>query len=317
MHHATAATVALTGATGFIGGVLARTLAANGWPVRALARPRRRRPHAAGVGEWVHGTLEDADALQRLLQGVTAVVHCAGAVRGARPADFERVNAGGTACLLAAVQRLGVAPRFLLVSSLAAREPALSPYAASKRQAETLLGQAGAGLHWAALRPPAVYGPGDREILPLLRLMRRGFAPVPGDPAARLSLLYVDDLARAVLAWLAQPAAPCAVYELHDGQPGGYTWSQLSAIAAGVHGRPVRCVPLPRALLEVTAAVNLFGARRLGYAPMFTPWKLRELWHPHWVCDNAALSGAIGWQPQVSFEQGLRLTLATATLSGS
>jgi nucleoside-diphosphate-sugar epimerase len=161
-----------------------------------------------------------------------------------------------------------------------------------------------------ALRPPAVYGPGDRELLPLFRWMERGIAPVLGAENSRFSLLYVEDLAEAILRWLVcGGTAVHRTFELDDGRPGGYTWTEVADMIGALHSRSVIPVRVPVLVLWVLAALNLAAARVIGYQPMLTPDKVRELRHPNWVCDNAAFTGATGWSPKVSLEEGLRLTL--------
>jgi nucleoside-diphosphate-sugar epimerase len=300
--------VAMTGATGFIGTALRARLAASGYRVRALYRPRRGRAlESAPNLEWVPGELADPAALATLLAGAGAVVHCAGAVRGARRADFDRVNEEGVRHVALAAAREPGCRRFLLLSSLAAREPQLSDYAGSKRRGELALAANAGRLGWTVLRPPAVYGPGDREMLPLFRNMARGLAPVPGDGRQRFSLLHVADLACAVAAWLAADGDRGETYELDDGREGGYDWDTMLAIAASVlrAGAPIRRVPVPVPLLRLAGGVNLAAARLLGYAPMLTPGKVREITHPDWVCDGSAFARATGWQPSFEFERGL------------
>ncbi|MDN5863172.1 MAG: NAD-dependent epimerase/dehydratase family protein, partial [Salinisphaera sp.] len=238
--------VAITGATGFIGSILANRLQATGWQARALARSDR---GASALrlanAEVVRGSLADHDALAALTRDADAVVHCAGAVRGVRYSDFEAVNVAGTQALLRSVQRRDIP--IVLLSSLAAREPQLSHYARSKRTMETLLeGADDPPNPWLVLRPPPVYGPGDRELLPLFQSMARGFAPLPGDVRARVSMLYVEDLAGAVVAWLAAPDAARGTFELHDGQPNGYSWDDVVTIAEELLGRRVRRLRLPK-----------------------------------------------------------------------
>jgi nucleoside-diphosphate-sugar epimerase len=306
-------TLALTGATGFIGTSLLRTLTNAGWSVRALCRtaPRQSRfGHAGGVLEWIHGRLEDPDSLRRLVQGVTAVVHCAGAVRGASAADFNRVNADGVARLVQAARESLPLPRFLLISSLAAREPQLSHYAASKRGGEHALRSWAAGMIWTVLRPPAVYGPGDRETLPLIRCLQHGMAPVIGRKESRFSLLFVEDLADAVRHLLDLAEWRPAPFEIHDGHTGGYGWEDLTLTVAGIIRRRVRRIRVPVALMRTAARGNLFLSRAFGYAPMLTPGKVRELTHPDWVCDDAALRRATGWSPRFRLEAGMRQTLS-------
>jgi nucleoside-diphosphate-sugar epimerase len=153
-----------------------------------------------------------------------------------------------------------------------------------------------------------VYGPGDSELLPLFRAMSRGFAPVPGTPDARFSMLFVDDLATAVLAWLRGDSPASGIYTLEDGHAGGYDWREVADIVAGICRRKVRLMPVPEWLLDIVAGMNSLAASVLGYAPMLTPEKLRELRHPDWVCDSKALQSEIDWQPEYGLEAGLSAT---------
>jgi nucleoside-diphosphate-sugar epimerase len=301
--------VAITGATGFIGRQICRLLHENGWKVRVLVRSRERAQTLEGIiDEQVYGDLHDGPALEKLVSDVFAVVHCAGAVRGASQQAFDRVNAEGVRNLVDAMRASPRAPRLLSLSSLAAREPALSFYAASKRKGEQVLEQQARDLNWIALRPPAVYGPGDRELLPLFQLMARGLALVPGLRHARFSMIFVEDIARLVLAWLLHEPVTRGVYSLHDGQKGGYSWNDLTAAVEGLCQRRVRAFFIPQILLNVPAWINRRLALMLGYQPMLTPQKLRELRHPDWVCDNEAIQQVLDWQPLVQLEEGLRRT---------
>ena len=303
-------TVAVTGATGFIGRALVLALTANGWRVRALRHtavmPSEGDEDAV---QWVTGALEDIESLRYLLQDVDAVVHCAGAVRGISAAQFDRVNEQGVENLLAAALAQETPPRFLSLSSLAAREPGLSYYAASKYKGEMVLLAAGDRIPWIVLRPPAVYGPGDRELLPLFRLMAKGIAPLPGADASRFSLIYVDDLVRALILCLERRDIPMGRYELDDGHPGGYCWKEIvQTIEAQCH-RSVRRIAIPLWLLAAVAGVNSLLARMRGVAPMLTSGKVRELAHRDWVCDSTDWRRVSGWAPQISFAEGVRRTL--------
>ena len=303
--------VALTGAGGFIGTALREQLLGAGYAVRALYRPRRGRvlQNAAGL-QWIAGDVNDRVALASLMQGAEAVVHCAGAVRGANRADFDQVNEKGVLDTVTAANREAGCRRFLLLSSLAAREPQLSDYAASKRGGERAL-EANAGrLAWVVLRPPAVYGPGDREMLPLFRGMARGLAPIPGSGQGRFSLIHVADLASAVIAWFGVEGDSGNTYALDDGHKGGYDWDTVLATASRVlrGNAPIRRLPIPAPLLRLFAGANLAAARVFGYAPMLTPGKVRELTHADWVCDGSAFERATGWRPAFDFERGLANT---------
>ncbi|MBN2231249.1 MAG: NAD-dependent epimerase/dehydratase family protein [Deltaproteobacteria bacterium] len=305
--------VAVTGATGFIGGEVVRQLTGGGFPVRALVRPAKagRRQDRPGVA-WLNGTLGDAAALVRLVRGCRMVVHCAGATRGLTPDDFREVNENGVRRLAAAIHSLPPVkrPRLLHISSLAAREPHLSPYAASKRGGELVLETEFADLPYTILRPPAVYGPGDRELRPLLRWLARGVLFAPGGAAARLSLLHVSDLAAAVRAWLeyGRGRDEGRTFTLDDGRPGGYAWEDIRRCGVDFRRRPVLRLNVPRRVVRLAAGINTARARLVvGCRPMLTAGKVRELYHPDWVCGHQELRAACGWEPRIRLLDGLRL----------
>lgn len=294
--------VAVTGATGFIGSALVEALTARGWSVRALTRRPRINTERL---QWVGGDLADLRALTELVRGADSVVHCAGSVRGRSEAEFVRTNVQGTANLVAASGARKPAPRFLLISSLAAREPHLSWYAASKLGSEQILAQQAGAMPWGVFRPTSVYGPGDREIRPLLTAMQRGFLPRIGSKAQRFSLLHVHDLVEAIIRWLSAATPAPGVFELDDGTPGGYDWPLLRATAESVWQRRVRILTLPVTLMYAIAGLNLWLSRSSGYAPMLTPGKIRELTHRDWVCDNSALIRALNWRPRITLAEAL------------
>jgi nucleoside-diphosphate-sugar epimerase len=300
-------TVAITGATGFIGTGLLKHLVAQGFHVRALYRPvSTPRPDHAESVQWQAGDLDDIESLRALVAGVDAIVHCAGAVRGTSLKQFEETNTTGVSHLLVAAVEQKV-PRFLLMSSLAAREPTLSAYASSKKSGEDALLEFRDRIFCDILRPPAVYGPGDREMMPLLQLIKRGIVPVIGEKDGRFSLIYVDDLVEAVSCLLrSDPSQKSRCFELHDGHPDGYNWQQIMTIATRLNGKKPRRLAIPRALLQIIALTNAGLARLLGYRPMLTPGKVREIFHPDWVCDNTAISEATDWQPRVLFSEGMK-----------
>jgi len=302
--------ILLTGATGFIGRRVLSHLLDAGRSVRIVVRPASAgRPGLDPRCRVYVGELTDVDVLCSALAGVGDIIYCAGTVRGRRLDNFLPANVHGVRAMLEAMARTapsaaagGRAPRLLLLSSLAASRPELSDYARSKRCGEEQL-ERSAVRDWTILRPPAVYGPGDTEMRPLLNLVRRGLVLRPGPPGQRLALLHVDDLVRAVVAWLQAPAQVCnqRSFTLDDGKPAGHSWPD---IAAAVSSRRVRELAVPGPLLRAVGASNLWCAGMLGYAPMLTPGKVRELQEPRWLCDNAPFSHATGWQPEIGLERG-------------
>ncbi len=298
--------VAVTGATGFIGKALCSQLVAKGFVVSALVRDESRAASLAEMGVvLIRGSLADPASLDTLAQTCNTVIHCAGAVRGDSQEAFDQTNVAGLGHLITEILAQPEPPALLMLSSIAAREPQLSWYARSKHRAEQLLHGAPPELDWTILRPTAVYGPGDKEMLPVFQWMSRGIALVPGDSNARVSLIHVDDVVSAIIACLNNTAVTTHTYTLADAQPGGYNWPELAAAAASVWKRKVRLLSLPSFLLNTIARVNLALSKIFGYAPMLTPQKLNELRHRDWGADTKEFSEISGWSAKISLVQGL------------
>jgi nucleoside-diphosphate-sugar epimerase len=298
--------VAVTGASGFVGTHLLERLVAAGHDVCVLTH-RTGLARRTGV-TVVRGGLDDPAALAQLVAGADAVIHAAGAVAAADESTFYTVNTEGTRRLATAARDAGVS-RVLLLSSLAARRPDLSTYAASKKAAEEALAQVD-GLAWDALRPPAIYGPGDRQVLVFFRLLKLGIGLLPAGDAARVSVIHVADLADAVMAWLDTETCGGDVYELADGYRNGYTWRTLIDAAARELTIEPRYMTPPRGLLHVLSHGLRAWARLTGAVPFLTPDKLRELRHTDWVCRDDRFPRRTGWRPRIALGEGLRATLA-------
>ena len=290
---------AVTGATGFVGPHLIAAMARHGWKLRLLIRRWTPLPSLPGVdAEIVWGDLSDEANLRRLVEGADAVVHAAGVIKARRVEDFQAINRDGTARLSSMAPSLP----FLLLSSLAAREPQLSPYAASKRAAEEVVARRTGP--WLAVRAPAVYGPGDRETLAYFKMAARGFALQPDRSDARLSLIHVEDLAEA-LALALDRSFPSTVCEIDDGRPGGYSHGDMAAAAAGALGRRVHPLRIPQRLIGMVAALN--SLRRS--AQILTPAKVRELFHPDWVAHDPSLAASTGFSARYDLAEGFRHTI--------
>lgn len=213
---------AVTGATGFVGRRLVYALTAAGWRVRVLVR-------RSGAGMWVHantevvvGDLDDPAALETLAKGAEVVIHAAGLIKARSREAFFEVNVAGARRMAEAVGE----GRMVLISSLAARAPELSHYAASKRAGEEAVRKI-LGERLTVMRPPAIYGPGDRETLALFQVARATpCLPTPGSAAARLALIHVDDVSASVLAHLDGVWTP-GVFALGGARPAGYGWRDL------------------------------------------------------------------------------------------
>lgn len=304
--------IAITGATGFVGrSLLADETLGEHERVALTRRPPPEGPAPINL-HWVRGALEDPQALARLVEGADLVIHIAGLVKARSAGEFFAVNEEGTARLLRAMERHANADaRLLLVSSLAARERDLSPYAASKRAGERVVEEGLAPERWTILRPPALYGPGDSEMLPLWRVAGRGLLPAPAGAQQRLSLLHAGDLVRLIARWCAPDAATALagrIFEIDDGR-GGYSADELARILSRVWGRAVRVLALPRPLVATAAAIGGTIGRLQGKAVMLAPHKLPELLHPDWAVGPMNETLLAHWRPMIDAERGIRRTL--------
>jgi len=296
--------VAVTGATGFLGRRLVPALSLAGWRVRVLVRvsPPSGLWGPAGP-ELVIGDLDNGEALSRLVEGAAVVIHAAGLIKALHRRDFFAVNAAGA-------ERIAhlVPGRMILVSSLAAREPALSDYAASKRAGETAALRV-LGPRLTVFRPPAIYGPGDRETLGLFRLAARSpVLPLPGGPGARLALAHVDDVIGVILD-LAARESPPPVLTFGGVKPAGYDWREIMTEASRAVGRGSHLVSIPRPILTGAAALSGAWARLSGTPAIFTPGKARELLHEDWSVSANEAVGAFR-EGAMSLAEGFSSTVA-------
>ncbi len=292
-------TLAITGATGFVGQALLDAALAGGADVRALAR--RAQAPRGGV-EWIRGDLEARDALRQLVRGAEAVIHVAGVVNAPDAAGFEAGNVTGTLALIEAAKAEGV-ERFICVSSLSAREPDLSAYGASKAKAEKLV--RASGLDWTIVRPPAIYGPRDTEMFEMFRLARWGVMPMP-PREGRASLIHVEDLARLLLALVpGGEGVSQQVFEPDDGRKGGWSHYEMARAIGWAMGRRPWVLHLSRGSLERAARADRFLRRDKA---KLTLDRVGYMAHPDWVVSHGARPPAELWQPQVPTRAGLKAT---------
>ena len=286
-------TLALTGATGFVGQAVLDEAARRGLAVKALTR-REQQPRE-GV-EWVQGDLADTDALAELVRGTGAVLHIAGVVNAPDAAGFRAGNVAGTENVVSAARDAGV-ERFVHVSSLAAREPGLSDYGHSKRMAEEVVQVS--GLDWTMVRPPAVYGPRDTEMFELFKAARWNVLPMP--PEGRASIIHVADLARLLLDLVPADMAD-RIFEPDDGTRSGFAHRELAKAIGAAVGKRVWAPHIPRTLLAGAAKLDRFLRRDRA---KLTPDRARYMAHPDWVSDPEKRVPANVWSPHIATREGL------------
>lgn len=291
--------LAITGGTGFVGGHLLDAVLAAGHNAKALTR--REQASRNGV-EWVIGDFDNGAALHRLVDGADAVIHVAGTITAPTAAAFDHGNVGGTLAMLAAATAGGV-QRFVHVSSLAAREPRLSLYGASKARAEELV--MNSGLDWAIVRPPAVYGPGDKETLELFRMAKLGVMLMP--PRGRVSLIHALDLARLLLA-LAVPKAPSKVLiEADDGRADGWSHREFARALAVAVGTKATIISSPAFLLRLAARIDQLLR---GDRAKLTIDRAAYFSHRNWVVEPRRAAPPELWRPVIETLHGLAGTAA-------
>ncbi|MFT5316468.1 MAG: nucleoside-diphosphate-sugar epimerase [Candidatus Krumholzibacteriia bacterium] len=315
-------TIALTGGTGFLGSHIAESLIAEGHSVRIAVRTTSDLQWLASHSyDIVVVNLSDHQECENFLRGTTDVVHCAGVVSGPDEATYIRGNVETTENLLAAAHAVwGDDPdhTFAFVSSLAAHGPAtlanpaiesnpchpITAYGRSKLAAEEKVTTAPGAFRRVILRPPSLYGPRDREFLPLLSSARKGWTARLGDKISGLSLVDGRDAAAAVLALLRTPAAE-GIYFVSDQQV-GYDWDQIQSALAKAAQRKVRRVTLPLFLLKIASRINAISGN---------PWlilssdRVLDLSSPGWVCDGSRLTRDTGFVATRGAAQGFAETI--------
>ena len=315
--------VLVTGASGFLGSHIAEQLRADGQNVRVLVRKTSNRRFLVGFPyEEAVGDVTEPASLASAVSGVDAVIHAAGLVKARSEDEFEAINTLGTANLLAAVAK--AAPhlqRFVYISSLAAQGPSpdglprsmaalpnpITAYGRTKLAGEEKVRGSPISHRSVILRMPVIYGPRDQALAPLFRLARFRLAPLLMGGHNRISLIYVEDAARAA----AQAATAKAdiggkTFCPEDGNV--YSWRDLLSAVAQAVGCRVLPINSPRWLFTAAAvASEVFGffTRR---AVLLTREKVREIAQGYWICSAEPFKRELGWTPRVALPEGAKLT---------
>jgi len=308
--------VAITGATGFIGRHVAAALLARGVAVKAIVRPRS--PHAAPAGTLPVSAALDPSSLRDAFSGVDTVVHLAGIVAAVDARTFTAVNVDGTRAVAAAARDAGA--RLIHVSSLAAAGPArasaphregeplhpVTPYGVSKRDSEKIVNETDR-LRSIILRPGVVYGPTDRAVFPLFQAAARGVLPLVGRPDAAYTFIYIDDVVSAIIAAVERPDVSGAVF-LGHAKP-VTARDLLDAIQAAVK-RSARLIAVPMAL-TYAAAIACDVAGRIVRRPMpLNLSRYAELAADGFVCRVDRMREDLGVVARTGLREGIAMTAA-------
>lgn len=316
--------VLVTGASGFLGGWVAQKLSERGHQVRALVRKTSNKKHLETLSglEFALGAVEEAEAVHAAAAGVNAIIHVAGIVKGRGEADFHRTNVEGTRNLVEAAKKHGGLRRFVLVSSLEAAGPSadggpvphdqeapITTYGRSKLAAEKVALEAREQVPLTILRPSAIYGPRDQEILEAFKSVRNGLLPTVAGGKARGSFIYAEDCAEACVCALEAPVPSGSTYFVDDGSGARSQREFLELIEGALGKKAFFRLSLPVGLLKtVSHGVKLYGSMT-NRAVMLTPEKANMLLQ-HFVCASERTRQELKWEPRVPLEQGVPMTVA-------
>ncbi len=314
--------VLITGATGSLARGIIPALQARGHSPFGLVRPHS--PDAvrdALACPTRSACLSSGEGLAGALEGMDAVIHCAGGGRLIREQNLRDNNTETTRVLVEELRRdRQEVRRVVLTSSYAAmgsagtgENPCLqdeatpwSVYGRAKLAAETLVLSPENPFAAIVIRPPAIHGPDDLRLLPLFRAAQRGWAPLP-HAGRTFSWIHSSDVHSAHVLALKNGAPGRAVYAIDDGAPRSI--QEILDALGKVFGRTVRRVPLPMALAWPVAWANEQRARWTQKPTLFTRDKLRDLRVPHWAADTSAIRRDLGWTPRHDLCSGFKATV--------
>lgn len=309
----------VTGGTGFIGSHLVDHLLQKGCEVRCLVRDQARLRWLQGRPVTiVEGDLESRSAVMEAASGTDAVFHLAGVTAAGSRAEYHRVNAHGCRAVAAASLAARHPPEvFVYMSSLAAIGPGfenqvmaentvphpVTDYGRSKLEGERILSEIGP-LPLIVVRPPAVYGPRDREILPLFKLASKGIFPI-FNHRSRISLIHAEDLVRGVLSAAEKGRVGETYFLTHPDPVDAHDLPQLFGRAVG---RKVRALRVPGVALKAAAGVSESWGRMTGRMPVFNRDKVAELTAAGWVCGWEKARKEISFTAVLGIAEGLERT---------
>jgi len=313
----------VTGATGFVGGHLAAELLKKGYLVSVLVRKTSDLSGLVHTGvELVFGDVSDKESLKKIFFDFDYIFHVAGLIKAKSTDEFFQANAQGTKNLLEVLFDSDYSvKRFILVSSLAASGPSsdsqpkretdrsepVSTYGQSKREAEKIALEFSGKIPVTIIRPPAIYGPKDKQLLNFFKLAKWGIIPLVGKDKNYFSLVYVQDLVDAIILAAENPKAQGEIYFVADGEI--YDWEKAGDIVAEVWGKkPFKFTP-PMFLLYLAAVASELGGKITGKAPYLTRRKLSEIHYRYWICDISKARMELNFRPKFDFRRGAQETI--------
>lgn len=315
----------VTGATGFVGSHLCDRLVAEGHEVMALARTSSRTGHLEELGVKVlRGALDDPSVYRQIAAGLDVVFHLAGMTKALDPKEFMAVNARMTAAFVSGLAGAGFCGRLVHLSSLAAGGPAVGPgvlrrlddgdspvsdYGRSKLAGEhAVKARLRAPATWTVLRPGAIYGPRERDIYEILRLINGLGVAVRVGPGVVTQMTHVDDVVSAMMLASCANEAAGKTYYVVEATP--WSFDEVIELAGRALGRRVRVFGASEKMAVRLAGILEWAGRWRGrpVSPLSRD-KLAELRGRYWVADASPLEEELGWRARWRLEEGLRATV--------
>ena len=314
--------VLITGASGFVGFHLIEAALKNGLEVFAAVRKSSKVEHLKDLNiQYAYSNFNSVEALTAEIEQnkYDYIIHAAGVTKANSAADYDAVNTGYTVKLAKAAVASGRIKKFVFVSSLAAVGPLttvegtlnedhpqvpVTAYGHSKKRAEEELKKF-TSLDYVILRPTAVYGPRDKDILIVLKQFAGRFEPYIGKIDQYLSFIYVKDLAQACI--LALTKGHRTAYLISDGQR--YDRYQLANITKRLLKVSTLKIHLPVGLVRVIAGIAE-GVSRITKKPSaLNVEKLNELTAVNWICSIDKAERELSFSPKYDLNRGLEETL--------
>jgi len=307
----------VTGATGFIGSHLVEELLKRGYSVTCLVRRTSNLQWIDGLNvRLIYGDCAIKESLLNAAADFDYIFHLAGLTKAANEKDFFSANALGTENLInAVIEKNPAVKRFVYLSSLAAAGPScngaplqlggepkpVSAYGRSKLEGERIVMKHKSAIPVTVIRPPAVYGPRDKDFYIFFKLLKKGISLSWGE--CYYSLLYVDDLVRGAILSAESKTAEGEIFYLSDGRI--YSNEEITeAIALTLESKPVR-LKIPKSLMPVIAGI---GQKLGNQGNIINKDKIRELQHSYWTCDSTKSRNELGFIPNVGIKEGIKWT---------
>ena len=309
--------ILITGANGFVGSRLCRKFLDEGFRVIAGVRKTADLSLLEGLElDYRYGDITQPETLREMVIGIDYVIHNAGVVKAKRKGTFFRVNTGGTKSLFDAIaQHNPQIKKAVYISSLAAVGPSIGgkllteedqPHPITSYGQSKLAGE-GVALAFAdrfnvlTIRPPGIYGPGDKEILSFFEIVNKRIKPFIGSPERKLQLIHVDDLCRAVFLAVTTETKSGETYFVAENR--SYSMRELISLLEKGCGKRAFPVRVPSLLFKAIASVSEFAFKLVGATPMLTREKANELL-VSWEVSTAKAKRDFGFESQIPFEQG-------------